>query len=244
MAAIEALGDAHEGRQQADDAPLRPLQVGVAFVRLLRRRLAVVARDEGDDLDLLRVEAAQVAVPDQVVRVLVMAAVADVDADVVQQRPELQPLALARPEAVPPGRLIEQLRGHPRHLTRMLGPVVAALAELLDAAAADVGIALDGGDVALVAPDVVEDQPFAQRHLAERDLVGAEAAEDGVEQHGAGDRQVGAPRIEPGHLQARGLIGGDERLADLVDGLGRHAAGGAGRRRRGRSRRRARRSRG
>ena len=104
----------------------------------------------------------------------------------------------------------------------MLGPVVPTFAELLDAAAADVRIALDRGDVALVAPDVVEDQPFAQGHLAQRDLVGAQAAEDGVDQHRAGHRQVGAPRIQPGHLQARRLIGGDERLANLVDGLGRH----------------------
>jgi hypothetical protein len=99
---------------------------------------------------------------------------------------------------------------------------VAAFPELLDAAATDVRIALDGGDVALVAPDVVQDQSFAQGHLAERHLLGAEAAEDGVEQHGAGHRQVGASRIQPRHLQAPRLIGGDERLAHFVDGLGRH----------------------
>ena len=107
------MGGEREGRQQADDATLRPFQVGVAFVRLLRRALAVIARDEGDDLDLLGIEAAQVAVPDQVMRVLVMAAVADMDADVVQERPEFQPLALARSEAVASGGLIEQ-RGRGR----------------------------------------------------------------------------------------------------------------------------------
>ena len=84
------------------------------------------------------------------------------------------------------GGLVEQAHRHPRHLTRVLGPVVAALAQLLDAAAADVGVALDGGDVLPVAADVVEDQPFAQRQVAERDLLGAEPAQDRVEQHGAG----------------------------------------------------------
>ena len=63
------------------------------------------------------------------------------------------------------------------------GPVAAPLAELDDAAAADVGIALDLADARAVAPDVVEHQPFAQRQVAERELVRAEPADDGVEQH-------------------------------------------------------------
>ena len=150
-----------------------------------------------------------------------VAAIADVDPDVVQQRAELQPLALARAQAVPADRLVEQLGGHPCHLPGVLRPVVAPLAKLLDAAAADVRVALDGGDVLLVAPHVVQDQAFAQRHLAERDLVGAEAADDGVEEHRAGHRQVGAARIESGHLQAGGL---SEATSALRTGaaLGRH----------------------
>ena len=72
-----------------------PFEIAVALVRFLRRRLAVVARDERDDFDLLRVEAAQIAVLDQIVRMAVVALVADVHADVVQQRAVLEPLALA-----------------------------------------------------------------------------------------------------------------------------------------------------
>ena len=75
------------------------VEVAVPLVRLLRRRLPMVARDQRDDLDLLRLEAAQVAILDQVVRMPVMPLVADVDADVVQQRAVLQPLALAVAEA-------------------------------------------------------------------------------------------------------------------------------------------------
>ena len=62
--------------------------------------LAVIAGDERDHVDFFRLEAAQIAVLDQVVRVLVMARIADVRADVVQQRRELEPLALAIGQAV------------------------------------------------------------------------------------------------------------------------------------------------
>ena len=60
--------------------------------------------------------------------------------------------------------------GQPRDLLRVLGPVVAALGQLEDAAAADVGIAIGLRDLLAVPRDVVEHQPFAQRQIAERDL--------------------------------------------------------------------------
>ena len=91
-------------------APRAPPQVAEAVVLPLRRRLAVIARDERDRLDLVRLEAAQIAVLDQVVRVLVVALVADVDADVVQERGVLEPFALAVGQAVDGARLIEQRR--------------------------------------------------------------------------------------------------------------------------------------
>ena len=53
------------------------------------------------------IEAAQIAVLDQVIRVPVMTLVADVHADVVQQRAVLEPVALAIAEAVHAARLIE-----------------------------------------------------------------------------------------------------------------------------------------
>ena len=117
----------------------------------------MVARDERDDLDLLRIESAQVAVLDQVVRVPVVALVADVDADVVQQRAVLEPLAFAVGQSVHAARLIEDVQRQPRDLLRVLRPVAAPLAELDDAAAPDVGVALDFADPGAVAVDVVED---------------------------------------------------------------------------------------
>src|SRR3979409_1632825 len=54
-----------------------------------RRRMAgglrVIAGDEGDDLNLIRIEAPQIPILDQIVGVLVMALVTDVDADIVQE---------------------------------------------------------------------------------------------------------------------------------------------------------------
>ena len=185
----------------------------------------MVAGDERDDLDLVGLEAAQIAVLDQVVRVLVVPLVADVDADVVQERRVLQPLALAIGQAVHAARLIEQRQREPRDLLRVLGPVVAALGQLDDAAAADVGVAIGLRDLLAVPRDVVEDQPFAQRQIAERDLGGAEPPEDRVEQDRAGDGEVGAARIEPGHAQP--LLEIERRSASLRTRrnlLGRDAA--------------------
>jgi len=60
----------------------------------------VEARDRRDDLDLLWSEAAELAVQDQVLRMLVMLGVVHVEADVVEQSGELDELALALAEAV------------------------------------------------------------------------------------------------------------------------------------------------
>jgi len=68
----------------------------------------MVPRDERNHFGFLRLEAAQIAVLDQVVRVLVVPLVADVHADVVQDRRVLEPLALAIGEAMDRARLIEE----------------------------------------------------------------------------------------------------------------------------------------
>ena len=79
-----------------------------ADVAALRRRAAVIAGDQRDDLDLVGLEAAQVAVLDQVVRMAMMPLVADVVADVVQEARVLEPLALAIAEAVHALGVVEQ----------------------------------------------------------------------------------------------------------------------------------------
>ena len=150
-----------------------------------------------------------------------VALVADVDADVVQERRILEPLALAIGQAVDAARLVEQRDREPRDLLRVLRPVVAALGELEDAAAADVGIAIGLRDLLAVPRDVVEHQPFAQRQIAQRDLVGAEPPQDRVEQDGAGDGEVGAARLEAGHAQPLLEVERDELFADAAELLRR-----------------------
>ena len=188
VAAIESLGQPHH-RGQLLDHPLHLRREGVEpLVRLLRRRLPMVARDERDDLDLPWLEAAEVAVLDQVIRMPVMALVADVHADVVQQRAVFEQLAFRVAEFVRAARLVEDAERQARDLLRVLRPVVAALAQFDDAAAADVGIAIDLADPRAVALDVIDDQPLAQREIAERELLGLEVLEDRVEQDGAARR--------------------------------------------------------
>ncbi|MFN8058185.1 MAG: hypothetical protein U0Q12_03410 [Vicinamibacterales bacterium] len=61
MAAVERLCQPDEGREDLDRAPGRRRERAEGLVRLPGRR-AAVARDERDYLDLLGLEAAQVAV--------------------------------------------------------------------------------------------------------------------------------------------------------------------------------------
>jgi hypothetical protein len=116
VAAIEALREPQHRRERTHRLPHAPGQTAEAFVLPLRRRLAVIAGDERDHLNLVRLEAAQVAVGDQVVRVLVVPFVADVHADVVQDRRVLEPLALAVGQAVNRPGLVEQRQREPGHV--------------------------------------------------------------------------------------------------------------------------------
>ncbi len=95
--AVERVGDAQDGREAAHLAARLLGQIAVVRVRRVGRALAVVARDVRDDGALVGREAHDVGVLDQVVAVLVVAAVVDVVADVVQHRggAEQQPVALA-----------------------------------------------------------------------------------------------------------------------------------------------------
>src|SRR5262249_7557047 len=118
-----------------------------------------------------------------------MPIVADVYADIVQKRREFQPFPFAIAEPVHAPRLIKNAQRQACDLLRMLGPVAAAFAEFDDAATSDVGVALDLANAGAIAVDVVEDEAFAKREVAEREITGAEAAQDRVEQHRAGDVQ-------------------------------------------------------
>ena len=104
-------------------------------------------------------------------------------ADVVQQRRELEPLALAIGQAVHAARLIEDGKREARDLVRVLRPVAAALGQLDDAASAHVRILPGLRDVLAIALDVVEHESLAQREIAQRDLARVEMPQDRIEQH-------------------------------------------------------------
>ena len=152
-----------------------------------------------------------------------MALVTDVHADVVQQRAVLEPLALGVAEAVDAPGLIEDVQGDPGDLLGVFRPVSASLAQLDDAAAADVGVAFDFPNPGAVAPDVVEHEAFAQREVAQRELVGAEPADDGVEEHRAGDGEIGTSRIHAWNAQPLGDVGLDQPLPQPAQRLRRHS---------------------
>ena len=64
-------------------------------MRFLGDAAAMVARHEAHDVDLLRLEAPEIAVLDQIEGMPMVALVADVLADIVQQRGILEPFPLA-----------------------------------------------------------------------------------------------------------------------------------------------------
>ena len=190
VAAVEAFGQAQNCRERPHGPAALARELREVVVAKLGRRTPVIPRDQRNGVDLFRLEAAQVAVLDQVVRVPVMAFVADVHADIVKHRGVLEPFALAIGQAVHTPRLLEDRHGEARDLVGVLRPVVAALSQLDDAAAADVGVAIGLRDLFSMARDVVEDEPFTQRHVAERDVLGAQPPNDRVEQDGAGDSEI------------------------------------------------------
>jgi hypothetical protein len=146
-------------------------------------------------------EPAQVAVLDQVVGMLVVSREADVTANVMHQRRIFQPFALAVRESVNRARLIEEGERKPYHVIGVIGVITAALCEFQRAPTPHVRDAVDLRDLAAVAANVIEHQPFTQREVAERQFLGAEAAKNRVEQNRARDNQVRAPRVESGDAQ-------------------------------------------
>jgi hypothetical protein len=201
VAAVEALSQSEDGGKGAHRSPATAAENGVLVVTTVRRRPPVIPRQKGDGINLVGLEATQVAVLDQVIRVFVVTLVRDVDADVMEKGGVFQPLALAIGERVNAARLFEQRHRDLRHMIGMFRPVVAALRQLDHASPPDVGIAIRLRDLLAMAGDVIEDQPLAQREIAQRQLGSPEPMHDGVEQEGSGDREIGAPRIEPRYTE-------------------------------------------
>jgi hypothetical protein len=113
VTAIEAFGQADDRAEQPHRAAPRFRQLAEIAMALARCREPMVPRDEADDLDFVGVEAAQITVGDQILRMFVMVLVRDVDADVVQQRRVFEPFALAALEAVDRRGAVEERERQP-----------------------------------------------------------------------------------------------------------------------------------
>lgn len=216
VAAIEPFGQPHDRRKDSDSGTQCAVQIAVPLVGLLGSRLPMVSGDQADDLDLLRIEAPQISIFDQIVRVTMMAIVTDVYADVVEQRPVFQPLPLALRKTVHTAGLIEDAESQPRDLLRMLRPITATLPEFDHTPPPHVRVALDLSDAGAVPVDIVEHEPFAEREIAEGQVFRSEAAQNRVEQHRTGDVQVRTARIESIHLQPFLDVGFDQTLSQTV----------------------------
>jgi hypothetical protein len=223
VTAIEALGQPQDGRKRLDGLPLAPPQSAVLPVPPVGCGPAMISCDQRDGFGLVGLEAPEIAVPDQVVRVLVMALVGDVNADVVEQRGVFEPLPLPIGEGVSPSGLVEERHGDPCHLAGVLRPVVAAFGELDHAAPPDVGVAVGLSDLLAVPCDVIEDQPLSQREIAQRDLVGPQPLEDGVEQYRSGRGEIGTAGIQTGNPEPLFHGQRDELLAHPMQVLRRDA---------------------
>jgi hypothetical protein len=196
VAAVEAFRHAQHSGGNPNRGPHRRRECRVLGVRLLRRTTTMIARDQPDGFDLIGLEAPETAMPDQVVRVTMVAVVADVITDVVEQRCVLQPFARAIGSLLDGAHLIKERESQPRDLLRVRRRVAASFSQLNDASAPDLRERLREGDPLLVTADVVDDEAFPQRKLAERDLLGVEPPNDRVEQDGTGHDEIRAPRIQ------------------------------------------------
>src|SRR6185312_4777739 len=93
MGTVESLGNSKNPTQSRDQAPVVAVEVGQILVPFFGERFPVVAYQIGDQLDLVRREPRQVAVHDQMIRMLVVLGVADQVADVVQDRRGVEEIA-------------------------------------------------------------------------------------------------------------------------------------------------------
>ncbi len=122
-------------------------------------------------------------------------------ADVMHQRCVFEPFALAVGEAVHRACLIEEREGETDDLIGMLGVVAAPLCEFERAPSTDIRDAVDLRDLTTIAANVVENQPFAQRQVTERQFLRVEAPKNRIEQNRARWDKVRASRVESGNRQ-------------------------------------------
>ena len=108
VGAFEGVGDAEEGGELADADAVVGGEGGVARVIEHRPGVAVVAGDERDDGDVEPVEPEDLGVEDEVFRVFVVGAGADVGADLVEDGGHLEQQRVVLRELVEVGEFVEE----------------------------------------------------------------------------------------------------------------------------------------
>src|SRR5262245_36304773 len=110
VTAIEIFRQTKHRREPSDDFTSLSAELSEVGVVARGRRPPMVASHERNRFDFLRLETAQVAVLDQVVRVAVVTLATDMDARLVQERGVIEPLAVSVGHAVNGPRTIEPRR--------------------------------------------------------------------------------------------------------------------------------------
>jgi len=132
VSAIEPVRDTQDRGEPLDAASQGAVERTVVAVLPLRRRAAVIARHVRDHDLLGGRHPEQIGVEDEMVRVLVMALVADVIAGVVQQRRVGEGDTIGLVEAESRGQSVEQDQAELLHVRRMRLLHMTALGEVGD----------------------------------------------------------------------------------------------------------------
>src|SRR5262245_3839205 len=105
---------------------------------------------------------------------LVMPLMIDVMSGIMQERRVLENRSLGRPEPMPPSQTVEKHHGQVRDMPAVRCVVGIPLGHLHDAPAARVGDLECPCKIITMPRDVVDENPFTQRPLAEGDFLRAE----------------------------------------------------------------------
>ncbi|HKQ96573.1 MAG TPA: hypothetical protein VJV75_01730, partial [Candidatus Polarisedimenticolia bacterium] len=131
VAPVERVGEPDDGREARHQTPVVLRERPEGAVLAARPAAAVVTRHQRDDLALARREALELGVRQQLVGVLVVPAVADDVADVVQERRRRQEVARSGVESDDRRHLVEDPLRQPAHLRAVIGLEAERTAERL-----------------------------------------------------------------------------------------------------------------
>ena len=204
VAAVEPDGHPQQAGEHPNGLAVGCIEVHELGVARLGRALAVVASDEGDELDLGIGEPDELGVADDVVRVQVVLGVRDHQADVRQESSSLQQVATRLVEAVDVAAGVEQLDGQTGHVFAVGGVVVAAGRQVAHRSESHVAERVELEPP--VTLDRVEEHALAQGVVAEREALDVEHLGDSLE-----DQRAGEDDVRPRRVEARQLPSGSDR---------------------------------